>query len=195
MIIFDLDVYVINLDRAKERMETFDHRCKEIGQKYIRISAVDRNDLSIPESPGLGPGHLACYLSHYNLWKRMLDKGYPFICIVEDDAHLLRPIKDIQFEKPFDILFLTERIDMNKNFEVTGGCGTEGYIASKQGCEKLLKICDATHLPFDLRIIGFIRTCDHICTENDLLLDAYRSRVPYIKHLEGYSYIDSEYKK
>lgn len=202
MLLSGLTVYVINLDRAKERMSMFDRRCKEIGQKYIRVSAVDKNDI-VPRSDGYRSGHEACYRSHYNLWKRILGEGLTYACILEDDAYLMNPIDNIECDESFDLLFISARVNQNDRLEVVDGCGTEGYIVSRQGCKNLLKICEKINVPVDLRIFAHIKT--YINTAEfmkrhrspeyyDFFLKALRSRIPFVKHLNGYSYIDDSHK-
>lgn len=106
------DLYVINLDRAKTRMQRFMSRLQSTDladTALIRLRAIDGNNVSLQEHVTgealqeiqsaerngyrqrhyeLTRGAVGCYLSHFEAWDRLLasDKNYIMIC--EDDAVL-----------------------------------------------------------------------------------------------------------
>lgn len=103
-----MNVYVINMDKDKERLEVLKDslaklKCKD-KLKIVRIPAVDGKKIdinkfdislrarSIFDEPRTSHesidclGHIGCYLSHVNCWERVVrdDDDYALIC--EDDA-------------------------------------------------------------------------------------------------------------
>ena len=111
------DLYVINLDRAKQRMTDFMKRLQSTDLGHvspIRFSAVDGRKLRIEDhvTPAalaevltaekvgyrqrhyeLTRGAVGCHLSHFGVWERLLrsDKGLAMVCeddaVVDDDVH------------------------------------------------------------------------------------------------------------
>ena len=95
----ELQTYVINLDRSKDRLDAITRQLGEIGLPFSRIPAVDGKQAS-PEQmacideqsyqrkhgkPSL-PGELGCYLSHVKAIQTFLYSDAPFALILEDDA-------------------------------------------------------------------------------------------------------------
>ncbi len=93
-------IYVISLARAKERREAMRARLNKLGTPYEFIDAVDgaTADAALYESRlrrdkfrrkfgrEMMPGEIGCYLSHYNLWRRIADEKIPCSLVLEDDA-------------------------------------------------------------------------------------------------------------
>ncbi|PUE55509.1 glycosyltransferase family 25 protein [Limnohabitans parvus] len=95
----ELQTYVINLDRSKDRLDAITHQLDGLGLPFMRIPAVDGKQAS-PEQkacidehtyqrkhgkPSL-PGELGCYLSHVKAIQTFLYSDAPFALILEDDA-------------------------------------------------------------------------------------------------------------
>ena len=88
-----MTVHVINLDRSRQRMETF----SEFNGAIVQIErfkahdghALDRGRLQregvIVEGLDYSPGALGCACSHIDLWRRVVESGTP-ATIAEDDA-------------------------------------------------------------------------------------------------------------
>lgn len=91
----DFDVYLINLNRSKERLSRIDTELKKINIKYERITAVDSSSLS-PEiekfvtAPNylyphkLTRGEIACFLSHRSCWMKLINSNKRWALILED---------------------------------------------------------------------------------------------------------------
>ena len=79
--------YVINLDRHADR---FAHMRRELADTaFERVSAVD--GAAIAEANArLTRFELACLASHQQIWRKLLDDGAPYACVLEDDLHLSR---------------------------------------------------------------------------------------------------------
>lgn len=91
-------VYVVNLDRAEQRMARMQALLEARGLVWRRIPAVDGRALSdetldewsIRHGDGerlLSPGEIGCLLSHREAWRLIVDSNEPGI-VIEDDLHL-----------------------------------------------------------------------------------------------------------
>ena len=90
-----MQIFVINLDRERERLA---HMTAMLGQRdlpFERIAAVDRTSLpgAYVRSVNAGKtqvpmdaGSIACFLSHRIAWKRHVESGAQHACILEDDV-------------------------------------------------------------------------------------------------------------
>jgi len=118
------ETFVINLERRKDRLESFLQRFPGTGNaKKLKIfKAIDGNNLNY-DSPALhhvlkesieqrhlkltlNSGEIGCLLSHVSLWKKIVDENIPFAHIYEDDAlfseNFVTRIKKV-FENTFGI--------------------------------------------------------------------------------------------
>ena len=96
-----LQTWVINLDRAPERMAGIGARLQALGLPYTRLPAVDARALT-PEQHaaldeaaycrqhGMTPllGELGCYLSHIEVMRAFLASKGQFALVLEDDVGL-----------------------------------------------------------------------------------------------------------
>lgn len=92
-------IYVISLERAKERWDFMQQELKNLSLPYEKIQAVDGTQLSekdlknvdkktyksfFKHEPELGT--IGCYLSHKNVWQKFLDSEDEFAIVLEDDV-------------------------------------------------------------------------------------------------------------
>ena len=163
-----INFYVINLDRSVDRMERFERDFASFPIPYIRISAVEGKQLTIPVKDydpfkfflNIGrealPGEIGCYLSHLKVLQEFLESGKEFALICEDDA---RPIPEsyeviqqaIANSKSWDLLrlyggrpktsFPYQALSSTHNLciQVTGMVSTAAYIVSRHATGILLK--------------------------------------------------------
>lgn len=95
----NLRIYVINLDRSKERLTEITRQLNELGLQFERISAIDGklandtqraciNEQAYQKKHGKQslPGELGCYLSHVKAIQTFLNTNDEFALILEDDA-------------------------------------------------------------------------------------------------------------
>lgn len=95
------------------------------------------------------PGEVGCSLSHYSIWKYMVEKQIPSMLILEEDFHPVKELKDIiDYEIPeeFDIFYLGRNPvgddieDVSDNIVKPGySYNTHAYILTLSGAIKLLK--------------------------------------------------------
>jgi glycosyl transferase family 25 len=94
-------LYVINLDRDKERMATLDAHLRACGVDYIRVPAVLGKEVSGWERlvdpklyairnrrPTPRAGEIGCYLSHLKVLELFLQSNDPWCVVLEDDVEL-----------------------------------------------------------------------------------------------------------
>lgn len=92
--------YLINLDRAKERLQQMDDQLQRLGLNYTRISAVLGDDLKEPiagfdeRAFNIRTGkhknkrEIGCYFSHLKVVDAFLKTNSNHALILEDDAEL-----------------------------------------------------------------------------------------------------------
>lgn len=161
--------YLINLERAKERLASMTKEFERNNIEFIRIDAVDAKKIdprtySIKNryDRDLVSGEIGCFLSHVKTLKTFLDSPDEFAVIIEDDAVLADGFNEVinktigfyneldDFNK-WDILKL--RNGKRRNIKVRsidekyfiGACGTSipittiGAIWTRKGAKKFLQ--------------------------------------------------------
>jgi glycosyl transferase family 25 len=97
----ELRTWVINLDRAPERLQQISAQLQRLGLPFTRLAAVDARAMT-PEDKacldeaafqrlhGMTPlwGELGCYLSHVRVMEAFLASGARFALVLEDDVGL-----------------------------------------------------------------------------------------------------------
>lgn len=108
-----LKYFVINLERTKNRLDTFYPNMKRMGFDSIeRVEAVDGLKLDLSKVPLSirtrfdikkprydcrlinTKGAVGCFLSHIKVWQKMVDENIPAAVILEDD---MTPLKSRDF--------------------------------------------------------------------------------------------------
>jgi len=90
-----IPVFVVSLARAPERRAAITQQLEGIGVDFVMTDAVDGAAIA-PEArramlaPGIDypPGVVGCYLSHTNIYRRMVGDDVPVALVLEDDAVL-----------------------------------------------------------------------------------------------------------
>jgi len=96
-----LQTWVINLDRAPDRLQRISEQMARLGLRWQRLPAVDARAFT-PEQRALldeaeyrrlhgkdpVPGELGCYLSHVEVMQRFLASDAEFALVLEDDVLL-----------------------------------------------------------------------------------------------------------
>ena len=108
----NINIKIINLERRPDRKEETIKKLESAGINYIEfIKAVDGQNLKPTQELfdlfkgndfGSRKGFIGCALSHYNLWKQLLDdKNNDYYLIMEDDFSLCTNFKNkLEFLKP-----------------------------------------------------------------------------------------------
>ena len=92
------NIYVVNLDRSKDRLAKIDMNLKKYGLKYERFPAVDGKSLtedeinksitSLCQYVLCNKSQVGCALSHIKLWKMISTSSEKWHLILEDDLEL-----------------------------------------------------------------------------------------------------------
>lgn len=168
----EFDVYVINVDVATARLTHFRGQIarSDLSTKsFIRFEAIKGADLDLPsvvskralweisnaEATGFRLRHyqlsrnaVACYLSHVQLWKSVLETDKTAALVFEDDA-LVHPklgefLKQTPFPEDYDIVLLgyvclaCARDEGAWFHRVYRFFGLHGYVVSARGIRKIL---------------------------------------------------------
>lgn len=92
-----MKTFIINLEKDTERKKDIVSQCMVFNLDYTVIPAVDGRGLSEDElnklidpekSKGMTRGEIGCSLSHYNIYKKIIDDNIEHALILEDDAQL-----------------------------------------------------------------------------------------------------------
>ena len=96
-----LQAWVINLDRAPERLQRITAQLERLGLPWTRLPAVDARAFTLQQQAQLDaptyrrrhgmepvPGELGCYLSHVEVMRRFLAGDAAFALVLEDDVLL-----------------------------------------------------------------------------------------------------------
>lgn len=173
-------VYIVSMLNESNRRSFISNQLEKLGIEYtffdaINISVdskylsyVDRNKTYQINGRELSSGEIGCSLSHYFIYKDMVENDICYALILEDDAILDKNLKkfiegDILKSKEWDIVLLgyskvskSDYFKINSfnpigqliyNKEIKVGrvsknttCGTVGYLISLNGAAKLLKL-------------------------------------------------------
>lgn len=184
----NLPIFVINLDTDVKRWEYIKYQLDYIkSNKYERVSAIDMRNPNMSElykddrislytkftiqkkhrcdhKQIDRTGAIGATLSHYNIWKKIIDNNIPIAIIMEDDMHLMNNFYDKlqkeveKYNKEFDILNIGylknyfSNID-NSKFYFGAGC----YVVTKEACEILCKYV----FPIDTHVDAYFFLLNH----------------------------------
>ncbi len=95
-------VYVVNLDRSRDRMKKVTRQCQLAGLDLVRFPAVDgsrltRSERSLGTTVGCNKrctnGIVGCGMSHMALWQLIVDNDMEDTFVAEDDVVFVRDFK------------------------------------------------------------------------------------------------------
>lgn len=175
-------VFCIGLLDEKERLAAFEKNAAAVQQNYTLWAAVDARSMTREEveqeaqrpvewnmegNPGAltRATEVGLLMSSVRLWQLALDNDLPYLVVLEDDSTLLAPLK---FNIPIDadIVFFNDRSFRREDGVVTGSiCGTDGYLLTRCGLQKMLQIYECFWMPLDLQWqpqIEGLRECGHV---------------------------------
>ncbi|KAK3087084.1 hypothetical protein FSP39_001417 [Pinctada imbricata] len=167
-------IYIINLKRRPERRTRMLNMLKNHGVKAKVTEAVDGQTLNTTYLKNLGvrmlPGYVdphwgreltlgevGCFLSHYFIWKDIMDNNHRRVIIFEDDARLdpsfrrrtLQMMEEAEKEVPdWDLIYLGRKQMTNDKEERVPGTTSLlwpsysywqlAYVLSNRGARKLI---------------------------------------------------------
>lgn len=190
-----LSTYLINLDRAPDRMNFMHTKLRGLGLEYERVAAIDGKLLSFPHPDidergyerlhgrRINPGEAGCYLSHIECMRRFLSSDATHALILEDDLQLCDNFCDVidavlDSVIHWDILRLSS-VNSGRKFPVrqvtqfrslaislTREKGSGAYIVNRRAAKWLLDNMVPMKLPYDLAF-----DLEFLCGLNALFLD------------------------
>ncbi|XP_077382436.1 procollagen galactosyltransferase 1 [Festucalex cinctus] len=170
------EVFMINLHRRIDRRERMLRALYEQEIDCKITEAVDGKALNMSDVQAMGihmlpgysdpyhgrpltKGELGCFLSHYNIWKEVVERGLPTSLVIEDDLrfeiffkrrlmYLMSEIEEQGLD--WDLIYIGRKrmqVDHSEKavpnvhnlVEADYSYWTLGYMISLQGAEKLLR--------------------------------------------------------
>jgi GR25 family glycosyltransferase involved in LPS biosynthesis len=172
---------ILYLKRDKERKKYLDKYITPLLKNSMYIKGVDwkmhnldtilqDHNITITDqfSDNCLKGQIACYLSHFLIWKYIIYNKIQKTIIFEDDVYIKKNynviLNDILKKLPNDIDFLylyihpvkqdVKLIDEKEYRLLKSGdnWGTVAYLITLKGSEKLVKYCNIIYGPIDRQI-------------------------------------------
>lgn len=178
----DIPIYIINLDRSKERFKIVSQSAEKAGLNYNRVSAVDGGAIDIFHSQEINvkrfrlrhgknilPGEAGCYLSHLRALSAVMNGSAPYAVIAEDDVGFDQEFVDIinklaHIDGWDMIKFSNHRhrifhkyMDVTNNVSIGrflhGPLGSSAaYMVTREGAKKLVSKLTPMSLPYDVAL-------------------------------------------
>lgn len=167
-------IYVINLDRRKDRLEHIKRDCKNANINFERFSAVNGKELNkhqeyidkyIDTSKNLKNGQIGCALSHIKIWEDIVKNGYSNTVILEDDGFIPNNFNTVlknslnSLPKKWDLVSFNcswcQATAYNKYlYKLNTNICTLSYLVSNEGARKLLHLFSKKKmgLPIDVEL-------------------------------------------
>lgn len=191
--IFD-KIYLINLDRRKDRYIISKKNLDKYGIIFERFNAIDGN--LIDNNTILTNGALGCLLSHYEIIKKAYDDGLECIAILEDDLELVDNFNEVfnifYKEVPSDWQFLYLGCNKHENsvvsqpsnniLRIVNSFSTAGYAVRRKAMELILRNVVDQESPIDV-YYGYFQT----------LLPAYTFKTPLLWQRSDWSDIENKF--
>ncbi|CAH0547323.1 unnamed protein product [Brassicogethes aeneus] len=164
-------IFMINLRRRPERKIRMMNVFNELGIEASTLEAVDGKSLTEAElnkilflpnyadpyhKRPMTKGEIGCFLSHYNIWKEIIDKGYKQTLVLEDDirfesffrSRVKIVMNDLLKIPDWDLVYFGRKRLQEKDEPWVEGSSslvkagysywTLGYVLSQKGAQKLL---------------------------------------------------------
>ena len=204
------NIKVINLEERKDRMNEIDIQLKKLNLEYDRFNAVDGKTLTLTPDIvsifkdndfGYRRGFIGCALSHYKLWRELLDSNDSYYIILEDDVQLipsfvnkvqtlLNKIQDHHLiflgyhmttnNRQIHTKYLTDEEPIIEDLNTTLCIGgTHCYYISKEGASALVDFID---------MYGIKHGIDYLMTKVQKVITAYET----IPHLATAEWVDTK---
>jgi glycosyl transferase family 25 len=174
-----LTAFVINLDRAEDRLRRIRANLDRVGLSFERVSAIDGQKLVLPirefsefryrlfHGRRPNPAEIGCYLSHIECAERLLTSPFQFALVIEDDVDVPEDLLELleaalQAPQAWDILRLST-VSSGKKYRfhqltaqrslaisLTREKGSGAYLINRAAARWFVKSLLPMRLPFDL---------------------------------------------
>lgn len=167
-------VFLINLVRNPERLASAVRQLTRLGISYERVDAVDGKTLSdeacrravnrfrwtCAVGRAIRAGEIGCAMSHYAIYRRMIEEGIPYACVLEDDVLLadafpeqLKRVEEwLDDERPQVVLLSNHTKARADGFAIVASSRdmfTEGYVMTLTAARALLRANWPMQVPCD----------------------------------------------
>ena len=195
-----MKIYLINLDKDIERLQSVDCQCRRLGITYERISAVNGRMMSEKDrhkavnafrwwcSQGrpIRIGEIGCAKSHYSIYSTLTETA----CIMEDDVIINDSFKEVleRVEQWIDpsrpqVVLLSnhtkKQCSKSGIFPAKADVCTEGYVITPVAAAALLKAnfpiqrpCDHWRVWARRKVIELYHAFPTVCSQNKLEFDS-----------------------
>lgn len=169
-----LRIFVINLPRSVERRKAMERQLSRFGRSVEFFPAIEGATLRLGNAPeirdsSLSAGELGCYLSHVEIWRRIVRDSIEHALVLEDDVTLddeLMSVCEQILSAPlrFDLVRLSRLCEAVGKPMATLPCGrqlllpskapdgTQGYLVNREGAERLLDTIATPSAAIDFRL-------------------------------------------
>ena len=160
-----IPIFAVSLARETKRRDNIRNQLQS--QEYTIIDACDGKNLSSTEREianqiikfpqTFKAGQIGCFLSHYKIWKLIIQQKIELALIVEDDLHIQYPLQELLPKlsaiENFDIIYLGHWFEFKNGtiaaefdqFQLRRSIkpyGTHGYLISLRGAKTLIAFLD-----------------------------------------------------
>tara|TARA_B100001057_G_scaffold23353_3_gene21614 strand:- start:3688 stop:6402 length:2715 start_codon:yes stop_codon:yes gene_type:complete len=196
-----MKIFVINLSSATEKRETMKNTLDQYTKEYIFFEAIDGKNVKDTEYTinldWFNPcgnnhttcGEIGCALSHYSIWKMMIDENIEQALILEDDIVINNPDFISIIEKipinMYDLIYVGRKkttdikeeqaIDIHSSLvKPTFSYWTCAYVLTLSGAKKLCRVDYLNNItPIDEYMPYMACVGNHINSEAQTRLDKY----------------------
>jgi GR25 family glycosyltransferase involved in LPS biosynthesis len=198
----DFNIKVINMANRTDRLISITEKLNKENLLFQRIEATDGKNLTLtPEllnlfkdnDFGFRRGVIGCALSHYNLWKELVDSDKSYYIIMEDDVTLCnnfaKKLAYLLKIRNYDILFMGYHMsDSNRElhsekYNIESDSikieslktdlyigGTHCYIITKEGAASLIDFID---------VYGIKHGIDYLMAKSQNIIPVHET-IPHI---------------
>jgi GR25 family glycosyltransferase involved in LPS biosynthesis len=210
----NLYVKVINLKRRPDKLKEISKKLKSLEISFDIFEAIDGSNILLTKEQELmfrnndfnnKRGVIGCALSHYYLWKELINSNYPYYIIIEDDADFCDGFKEkllkiIDLIKSKDLIFFgylkskSNKLKYYDTYHVENSetiieplkqdlyiGGTHCYSITKEGASGLIDFID---------MHGIKHGIDYLIAKVQKIIPVYESK-PHLAFAEWQDSIDN----
>lgn len=164
----DTNIYVINLKDKEHRFRVFEELKDSRIQRFEAVDTRDNPKKYEEFGLKLNPvglvnklyfsqmyGAIGCFLSHFSIWKKIINENLESALILEDDASCCDVALFLEESNEFslmeesqtkiDLVQLNKRTSTDERIFTKFFDGTESYYVTNEGAKKLLNFVEDSH--------------------------------------------------
>lgn len=165
----DTNIYVINLKDKEHRFKVFEELKDSRIQRFEAVDTRDNPKKYEEFGLKLNPvglvnklyfsqmyGAIGCFLSHFSIWKKIINENLESALILEDDASCCDVASFLKESKEypalselsmnkFDLVQLNKRTSSDERIYTKFFNGTESYYVTNEGAKKLVNFVEDSY--------------------------------------------------